>query len=499
MKRFTYLQNTKLVQLLAALCTDPTYSYADLVSFVEYRLGRSKKKKPLKLLSFLQPYAPFSEGSLKKLSDKGAYQTLFGQNTMPNERSLDNEVSDLYQLVEEYIVFTSTKIQPFSSPAVFLLQFYAKNRLKRNFDDYYRTIIAKSVTNNTLNTRVYYELFAIAQTRFDFQLLLLEEQDLDPKEVVKPFHLHLVTDQLQQAIQILNYQESFTTATTLPFLATTLDQIEQHPEWLNEPLIGIYYYVYRGLTEKKVEYHDKLMEKIAAYQLNLQQTELNDLLIYAVNMMIYIVNAGNKTDENYRRMFNVYQKRQELRLIYQTDGSISPHEYKNIVAVALRLNELDWAEDFNEKHSDRSALYTTDNNKVYIFNRARIAFERRQYEKIFSDLLQQDFKDDILDTNTEILLLKALFEQAQTDSSIYENLTIRLEKFRNRLQRKKVFSETLQNSFLQFAEVVQKIVRILEVYRKTTDKTKELAKIQAFVLENSTIVEQKWLLDKLKR
>ncbi len=498
MERFNYLKNTKLVRLLAVLCADADYSYTDLYHFVEFRLVNSKQKKPLALLKALQTALPFSDEKLSKLTDRVAYIAVFGKNTPPNERALDNVVSDLYHLVEDYLVFEHAKVHHFTSPSVFLLQYYAKNRLNRSFGDYYREIIAKSAQNNSLNTRIYYELFAISQIKFDFQLVLQEEQALDPQIVAKSFHLQLVCDQLRQAVQTLNYQQSFSTSTSFPFLDIALAQIKEHPEWLDEPLISIYYYVYQGLAEKKVEYFDSLVEKLAVYEKNLQRSDLSELLIYAANIIIYIVNSGNRTDENYRRMFNVYKKRQELGLIYEADGSISPHEYKNIVAVAIRLEELGWASSFNETHYDPDNSSATV-SKVYVFNRARIAFERKEYKQIFNDLLTQDFKDDILDINTEVLLIKALFEQTKTDANIYENLSIRLNRFQARLKRNTTISAATQTAFLQFANVVDRIVKMKETYLSSSEKKIEKERIRDFITENPTVVEQRWLLEKVKQ
>ncbi len=497
MERFNYLKNTKLIRLLAVVCADADYSYTGLYNFVVFRSSNSKQKKPLALLKVLQTALPFSEEKLSKLTDRAAYVGVFGKNTPPNERALDNIVSDLYHLVEEYLVFEHAKIQPFTSPSVFLLQYYAKNRLNRNFGDYYREIIAKSVQNNSLNTRIYYELFAISQIKFDFQLLLQEEQALDPQEVAKTFHLHLVADQLRQAVQTLNYQQNFSTSTSFPFLDITLAQIKEHPEWLDEPLISIYYYVYQGLVEKKVEYVDSLLEKLSVHENTLQRSELGELLIYAANIIIYIINVGNKTDENYRRMFNVYKKRQELGLIYEADGSISPHEYKNIVVAAILIKELGWANDFNEKHYDPNTSLAAV-SKVYFFNRARIAFERKEYKQIFNDLLTQDFKDDILDINTEVLLIKALYEQAKTDANIYENLGIRLNRFQSRLKRNKTISAATQNAYLQFANTVERIIKMTETYLSSSDKKIEKEKIRNFITETPVVVEQRWLLEKVK-
>ncbi len=498
MKTKEYLKNTKLLQLLGVLCTDTSYSYSEVVDFITYKLRRSKKKKVIKLLGYLEPFAPFSGEKLGKMNDRGVYITIFGANTMPNERALDNLVSDLYQLVEEYLMYYHAKIQPFTPPLVLLLEFYAKNRLKRSFDDCYRAAFLKLTENNTFSLRTSYELFSISQIKFDFQLLLQEEQDNDPINVAKLFHLHLITTQLRQAIQLINYQESFTTQATPPFLAITLEQIEEHPEWLDEPLIGIYYYAYKGLSHKTIEYHDKFMEKLLKFKAYLQPSELGDLLICSANIIIYIVNAGDRTTENYRRMFNVYKLRLDLNLIYQADGSISPHEYKNIVAVAIRLNELEWAEDFNELHRNKTSLYESGNNKVYIFNRARIAFEREKYEQIFSDLLIQDFKDDVLDLNTEVLLLKALFEQAKKESMLYENLTIRLSKFQTRLKRNQTLSNTMQGAFLQFGDILLRLVRLKGFYQASGNKRTEFEKVHTFISENPTILEQRWLLEKAK-
>jgi hypothetical protein len=498
MKVVEYLKQTKLLQLLSVISTDTNYSYAEVVDFVAYKLRRSKKKKLIKLLEYLEPYAPFTEEKLGKLRDRGIYIAIFGANTPPNERALDLLVSDLYQLVEEYLMYLHAKIQPFTPPRVFLLEFYAKKRLKRGFDDCYRATFQKLTENNMLDVRVSYELFTITQIKLDFQLLLHEEQDLDPVEVAKCFDLHLVTNQMRQAIQLINYQESFTTKATSPFLTVALEQIKQHPEWLDEPLIGIYYYAYKGLSEKTIDYHDKFMEKLLENEKQLQPSELNDLLICSANIIIYIVNSGDRSDENYRRVFNVYQKRQELGLIYQTDGSISPHEYKNIVATAIRLNELDSATLFNEQNKDKNPLYPVGSDKVYIFNKARIAFELKAYKQIFDDLLGQDFKDDILDINTEVLLLKALFELAQKDNTLYNNLEIRLSKFHARIKRNKTIALTIQTAIMQFAEVVSRLVKFNETYQTSASKKAELSKLEKFVTDNYTIQEQKWLLEKVK-
>jgi hypothetical protein len=160
-----------------------------------------------------------------------------------------------------------------------------------------------------------------------------------------------------------------------------------------------------------------------------------------------------------REVFDLYQMGLE-KSVFLESGFLSRFTFKNIVAAALKLGELDWTATFIDDFSKKLDPASRENYER--FCSAKLCYEQKNWSKA-TDLLQNMAFDDVfLDIDARVLLLKIYFENKE-----WRLLAAFLETFRRFVSRKKLayhapnylnlinLTEKLANNFGQISDAEQ--------------------------------------------
>lgn len=138
------------------------------------------------------------------------------------------------------------------------------------------------------------------------------------------------------------------------------------------------------------------------------------------------------------------------------DGFISPHYYKNIVVVLCSLGELDWVAEFVEDYKDR--ISGDPDSLAYLYNKAVIAFHRKQFAETVSLLYNQinNFEHPLFRLGARVYLCRALWARQDFDTL----LTV-LEAFRLYLKRNEAILPVQKKQHLEFVKSLSKTCKAL--------------------------------------
>lgn len=291
------------------------------------------------------------------------------------------------------------------------------------------------------STRIYELLQSQAQNLINFFLITLFEeylQILSGERIVK-------TDALQKNNDNFIHK--------IFYLSKKIDHI---------PLLEMY----RKLISLRLNPSDKTYNKIAAY---IKKTEKNiskpDLNLFYGELMNYSIRRLNSGEKSFgAKLFGITKLMLEKEMLLEEAGTMLPHNYVNINAIALREGEIEWAEKFTAEYSELLPADTRENPYIYnmgtiYYTKARAANDRSStalYNKalnILSKFKSSDFYEKIRLNN---LLLKIYYEL-----NAYETAASLIDTYRKYLKKNtKTIPDHLEKNYVSFINFTEKLFKI---------------------------------------
>jgi hypothetical protein len=197
------------------------------------------------------------------------------------------------------------------------------------------------------------------------------------------------------------------------------------------------------------------------------------------------INFGVKKSNEYgqvwlRATFELYKEALERQLLLE-NGHLSRFAYNNIVGIAMRLDETDWAEDFLIRY--KSLLERRYREASFSLNSARVAYMRQRYGLALQHLQNADYKDFINSMNAKILQMKIYCETDET-----ELLVSHLDSMQNYIRRQGPVGYHRDN-YLRIVRYVRQILRVLPGDIAALEEIKQQIEAEPVLL-----TEKPWLL-----
>jgi len=209
--------------------------------------------------------------------------------------------------------------------------------------------------------------------------------------------------------------------------------------------------------------------------------ELNDMYIFARNYCAQKINNG---ESNYLyEVFDLYRMLLNDQVLL-VNGHLSQWDYKNIVAVALRLGKYDWARQFIRDFKDK--LRPEERQNAYSYNLANYHYYRKEFEETMLLIRDVEFTDTYYHLDCKVLLLKSYYELGEIQA-----LLSLIDSFYMYLKRNKAISEFQRSSYLNFLRIVRKLLRL-----KPGDGQKQAA-LKLELDRSHPIANVSWLKEKL--
>ncbi|MCB9343513.1 MAG: hypothetical protein H6576_07445 [Lewinellaceae bacterium] len=256
-------------------------------------------------------------------------------------------------------------------------------------------------------------------------------------------------------------------------------QLSQRNEWAGEAGIATYLAVIRMLQSPgDTAYYQAFKPLLTNGGQYFDEIEMRELYTFAINHCIRQTNSGEQNLE--QEVLSLYQHALSAGYLFE-NGVLSRFTYHNIVAAALRCDELDWAEMFIVEYRD--LLEESYRDSSFSFNKARVDYAQNRLDSVLELLQKANYRDPLLNLAAKTLLLKTYFVLGEFDL-----LQSHLDAMRNYIRRKKVIGYHRTN--------YQNIIRFTERILNREPHNKQLQHILQSEIENeSVLTEKSWLLD----
>ncbi|SEP62137.1 hypothetical protein [Neolewinella agarilytica] len=355
----------------------------------------------------------------------------------------------------------------------------------RGLDDHRRTRLRRYRPRQPNGTdRLSFEYFH-AREQYEMELAASRGGRVDYLGPEKALEHYVIALRLRQTCKTLAHQQLHKSGQhyEIPRLEALFAAANQKP-FREAPFIRLYYLVTRLQLDEAEAAESSFQELIRLLEssgASLPAEDQRDLLLLAINYGLRRANTG--WEPAIAATFTLYRLGLDREILYNR-GRISLFAFNNILGLALRLKEVEWATRFMDTEAAR--LPEKGGSEVLALGRARLALANNQDGEALHHLQQADFKDFIHHLTARVLQLKIYFRQ---DS--YTLLQSHISSTRKLLTRRRGIGYHLQNYRNIFA-LANAVLRL----GPGDDKAAE--QLRQRIIRMDPCTEKPWLLSVLK-
>lgn len=249
----------------------------------------------------------------------------------------------------------------------------------------------------------------------------------------------------------------------------------ERPELAGLPALAVYLHCYRMLRFPSEEIHFQQFKTLLLNQSGcFSEAEMHGLYILAINYCVRRLNAGG--DRYFREAFDLYKEGLEKGHLLE-DGMVSRFTYHNVVAIGLRLGELEWVRYFIGEYKNR--LEKRYRESAFSYNLARLEYESGHHGFVLELLQKANYRDPLLNLAAKTLLLKTYHDLGEHDL-----LQSHLDAMRNYLHRKHVIGYHRTN-YLNIIRFAEKIMRLNTLDKKAVEAMRQAVEQEEVLTEKA--------------
>jgi hypothetical protein len=301
------------------------------------------------------------------------------------------------------------------------------------------------------------------------------------QEVSDAMDAAFVARKLRHVCLSLSHQAVYQAEYRFGFLEEILKEVRDRPSLQDSPAIQLYFYCYLALRDGAGEGDFQFFNKLLFSQGHLlPDEERRNLFLLAINYGIRQINASRP--EYDRPVLDLYKTALEMDLLLE-NGLLSRFAFNNIVAISVRIGEVDWVERFI--HQYKINLEKEHRNATFSLSLARLEYARKNYKEALLHLQRSDYKDLINNLIAKTLQLKIYYETGE-----YEVLEAHLRNMKSYIRRQRAIGYHKQN-YLNIIRYAQALVE-LNPFEKA-----EREALRSAIAQEIKLTEREWLLDML--
>ncbi|MEX0811270.1 MAG: hypothetical protein WD048_03570 [Chitinophagales bacterium] len=468
------MQNSKLIQLLKTFSTMELREYGKWIESPFF----NRNKELISLYKYLRKHAP--DFPSKKIERETVYKLLFGKKAF-DEKRFNHLVSLLLKSVEQYISYNQYAANPILKN-IHLLNSYKDRGLSKHFNYIYDQTKAKLDSYPHRNLDFYYLQYLLSETdNMNFLRQKIRKYDVRLQKAADYFDLYLVANKLRYFCEMTDRKMSLAADYKLN-MDEEIETYVSRQELSAHPGIKAYLLILQMLKNPDEAKHFHQLKKLIKNNDNtFPKNELQELYFYTINYCIRKVNNGEQ--EFWKEIFKIYKEALKSELLLE-DKQLSPWTYKNMVAVALRLNEFEWSEKFIHKYN--AFLAEEFRNNALYYNLAELYYYQHDFDKAMSYLNKVEFSDIYYSFDTKKMMVKIFFEKDEIDA-----LLSLITSFRVFIKRNQSVSDTNKQAYENFISVINQFLK----YRQKDTAPELLENIQNL----KPLADRNWLLEQYRK
>lgn len=303
------------------------------------------------------------------------------------------------------------------------------------------------------------------------------------QEMSESAEVGFIARKLKLACGMLSYQRIFRTEFDFGMIEPVLEYVKTKRTLIEVPHIKVYYDLYWLFKNPQHEPNFfEVKQNIERFEHDFPASEKQDMFMAALNYCIGRMNTG--ATQYVREAFEINQKGLDAG-VFTDGGVISPHNFRNIVAIGTSLKEFDWVDRFINGYQ---GFLPPENRDNYVqFAEAKLAFEKRDYNQAQRLLIHFDIDDMLINLSAKSMLIRIYYEEGELTT--LESL---LESMRTYINRKKsiAYHKLIYNNLIRFTK---KLIRVPPRNKALKER------LRKNIEDANPLPERKWLLEQLDK
>jgi hypothetical protein len=431
----------------------------------------------IKLCNYISSLYPlFNEKRLKK---KIVFNICYGNKNFDDQK-LRYLITDLTRCCDSYLAFISLQKQEQLKQNLL-----ARTYAERNCEKAYHGIILSSRKKESAtlvkDASFYYSRFDNEFTHMGYLAQYSKrKEESNVVSVSNNLDRFYIIKKLQLLCEIQNVKNVMSKDHKVQMMEELLEHIKTD-NYADVPAISVYYRILMTLVENDNENHFiELQYLLQKHKQSFSSTELRDMYQYVLNYCIKKINTGNT---NYQRIIFETYKVILVNGVMLIKKHLSQWDYKNIVTISLRLEELNWCFKFINDY--KSILAPKERDNAYNYNIAFWYFYKKEYSKTLNLLQKVNFTDLYYQLDSRVIILKIYVEQNEDEALFYH-----LSAFRTFLNRNKVVSDYQRITY-------KNLIRFTSALVKSGGNKKKIEELRKKIAVNKQVADLQWLLKKV--
>lgn len=260
-------------------------------------------------------------------------------------------------------------------------------------------------------------------------------------------------------------------------------QLSNTQPYASIPPVSLYYKMYLTYVEgDDVQNYFELRDLITKYIHLFPADEQRDIYSTAIS---YCINKGNKNVAIFHKeTFEIY-KEALMNNILVINNQMLVTTYRNIVPIALRVEEFAWAENFILEYAQFVDEKYRDN--AVEFSLARLEFYRKNFGKVLEHLYKVSYEDVWYNINAKTLQIASYYELDE-----YDALESLLQAFKMYIKREKSLSIDRKEHYIHLIKFTNALMKI------NPKEQSKVIKLKEDIISTKGVVSKPWLIEKVE-
>ena len=374
-------------------------------------LNKSGRESLSNVLAYLRPFHPTYDQADFTKSNLANYL-----GSKYDSAAIDRLFNRLLDLLKQFLSLRNLLTDEFNVRYQLLYFYLEHTDLLPQFEEEYSKL-------RPLAAHDLYKNYQLSQRYTDYLMRKPGEQfkdDMGVQAVSDHLDIFYISKKIEYACILLNRNLFSKQPIDLSFLTEILKYINQNETVGTAIKPTIYYKMLLLLLNEQEAQYFEVVEAMQQLNNSLDTDKQQDLFRMLENYCILQINQGKRTFHDH--LFELFNLQLEKGTLY-INNQLQTNTFRQIVKNALRLERLDWLEQFLQTHKNRIEAAARD---VYWYGHASLCFERKGYTDTLRYLLKIPARPDDVFYNLDVRKLKIKTQYEATFSGT-QDLSVELQ------------------------------------------------------------------------
>lgn len=415
--------------------------------------------------------------NIVELEKELVFQKLFPKEKH-NDLALRHVMSYLLKQIERFGIIYAREKSSLENHHDEIL-FYSHLEYEKGIDEALLKYANEVKKNEVLTTEEIYAKYMIDSFAYNYAIKNRRTDVSHLIELNKSLDEFFILSKLKVACNIVNQQNIFNQTIDSGFFIDLMEYVSK--SYLTNQMISLYYHIYR-LVSTNDEAH--YASSVASFQDCLsirKKSDLKDALLLLINFCIKKINQGFVHYE--QEVFHHYKVGLDNKILVDRK-LLSPFTYSNALNIAIKLNDLLWADATLERYKE--ILDTEYPLDYYSLNKAKVLVANKKFNEALDFVNKVEINDLLTQLQLRIVQLKIFIELDE-----YRIAESYIANFKQLIKRKGMINYHKTN-FNKIAGYMLKLIH-LAPYSKTAK-----LKLISDISKEPVLSEKAWFMEKLK-